>query len=74
MSQFGRLTGVKHLRVRRLKAVSYAVSLNALGSIILRSSRFIYDQKVVFAVVREAEVLIIAVYIDFLRYIFKIKS
>ena len=74
MSQFGRLTGVKHLRVRRLKAFSYAVSLKALGIIILRSSRFIYDQKVVFAALREGGVPIIAVYIDFLRFIFKIKS
>ena len=49
MSQFDRLTGVKHLRVRGLKAVSCAATLKALGLNILRSARFIYDQKVAFA-------------------------
>ena len=49
MSQFDRLTGVKHLRVRGLKAVSCAATLKALGLNILRSTRFKFDQKVVFA-------------------------
>ena len=49
MSQFDRLTGVKRLRVRGLKAVSFAATLKALGLNILRSARFKYDQNVVFA-------------------------
>ena len=49
MSQFDRLTGVKHLHVRGLKAVSCAAILKALGLNILRSARFKYDQNVVFA-------------------------
>ena len=49
MSQLDRLTGIKHLRVRGLKAVSCAATLKALGLNILRSARFIYDQKVAFA-------------------------
>ena len=44
-----RLTGVKHLRVRGLKAVSFAATLKALGLNILRSTRFKFDQKVAFA-------------------------
>jgi hypothetical protein len=50
MSQFDRLTGVKHLRVRGLKAVSFAATLKALGLNILRSTRFKDEQKVAFAV------------------------
>ena len=50
MSQFDRLTGVKHLRVRGLKAVSCAATLKALGLNILRSARFKFDQNVAFAV------------------------
>jgi len=49
MSQFDRLTGVKRLRVRGLKAVSFAATLKALGLNILRSARFKYEQNVVFA-------------------------
>ena len=49
MSQYDRLTGVKHLRVRGLKAVSFAATLKALGLNILRSARFKYEQNVVFA-------------------------
>jgi len=48
MSQFDRLTGVK-LRVRGLKAVSFAATLKALGLNILRSARFKYEQNVAFA-------------------------
>ena len=50
MSQFNRLTGVKHLRVRGLKAVSFAATLKALGLNILKSTRYKYDQKVAFVV------------------------
>jgi hypothetical protein len=49
ISEYDRLTGVKHLRVRGLKAVSYAATLKALGLNILRSTRFKYDQKAAFA-------------------------
>ena len=49
MSQFDRLTGVKRLRVRGLKAVSFATTLKALGLNILRSARFKYEQNVAFA-------------------------
>ena len=49
ISQYDRLTGVKHLRVRGLKAVSFAATLKALGLNILRSARFKFDQKVAFA-------------------------
>jgi len=49
-SQFNRLTGDKHLRVRVLKAVRFAATLKALGLNILRSTRYKYDQKVAFAV------------------------
>ena len=49
MLQFDRLTGVKLLRVRGLKAVSFAATLKALGLNILRSARFKYEQNVVFA-------------------------
>jgi IS5 family transposase len=49
ISQYDRLTGVKHLRVRGLKAVSFAATLKALGLNILRSTRFKFDQKVAFA-------------------------
>ena len=49
MSQYNRLTGVKLLRVRGLKAVSFAATLKALGLNILRSTRFKYDQNVAFA-------------------------
>lgn len=49
MSEYDRLTGVKHLRVRRLKPVRYAATLKALGLNILRSARFRFDQKVAFA-------------------------
>ena len=49
ISQYDRFTGVKHLRVRRLKAVSFAATLIALGLNILRSTRFKFDQKVAFA-------------------------
>ena len=50
ISQYDRLTGVKHLRVRGLKAVSFAATLKALGLNILRSTRFKDEQKVAFAV------------------------
>ena len=50
MSQFDRLTGVKNLRVRGLKAVSFAATLKALGLNILRSARFKYEHKVALAV------------------------
>ena len=46
---FDRLTGVKRLRVRGLKAVSFAATLKALGLNILRSARFKYEQNVAFA-------------------------
>ena len=65
MSQFDRLTGVKHLRVRGLKAVSFAATLKALGLNILRSTRFKDEQKVAFAVIRSAGLLKIVVYIAF---------
>ena len=74
MSQFDRLTGVKHLRVRGLKAVSCAATLKALGLNILRSARFVYDKKSGFCGIRKAGVSIIAVHIDILRFILKIKS
>ena len=49
ISRFDRLSGVKHLRVRGLKAVSFAATLKSLGPNILRSARFKFDQKVAFA-------------------------
>jgi hypothetical protein len=40
MSEFDRRTGVKHLRVRGLKAVRFAAVIKAVGINILRASRF----------------------------------
>jgi len=40
MSEFDRLTGVKHLRVRGMKAVCFAVVMKAIGLNILRAGRF----------------------------------
>lgn len=40
MSEYDRKTGVKHLRVRGLKAVSFAVTLKATGLNILRATAF----------------------------------
>ena len=40
MSEFDRRTGVKHLRVRGIKAVSFAVVMKAIGLNILRADRF----------------------------------
>lgn len=40
MSEYDRKTGVKHLRVRGLKAVSFAVTLKAIGLNILRVTAF----------------------------------
>ena len=40
ISEYDLLTGVKQLRVRGLKAVSFAATLKALGLNILRSARF----------------------------------
>lgn len=41
MSEFDRRTGVKHLRVRTMKAVTFAVIMKAIGLNILRAGRFI---------------------------------
>ena len=40
MSEFDRRTGVKHLRVRGMKAVRFAAVMKALGVNILRASRY----------------------------------
>lgn len=40
MSEFDRRTGVKHLRVRGMKAVRFAIIMKAIGLNILRASRF----------------------------------
>jgi len=40
MSEFARRTGVKHLRVRGMKAVRFAAVMKAVGINILRASRF----------------------------------
>lgn len=40
MSEYDRRTGVKHLRVRGLKAVSFAATLKAIGINIYRAARF----------------------------------
>ena len=40
MSEFDRRTGVKHLRVRGMKAVRFAAMMKAVGINILRASRF----------------------------------
>lgn len=40
MSEYDRRTGVKHLRVRGLKAVSYAATIKAAGLNILRATAF----------------------------------
>ncbi|RTZ97349.1 MAG: hypothetical protein DSY90_08140 [Deltaproteobacteria bacterium] len=40
MSEFDRLTGVKHLRVRGMKAVCFAVVMKAIGLNILLAGRF----------------------------------
>jgi hypothetical protein len=39
MSEFDRRTGVKHLRVRGMKAVRFAAIMKAIGLNILRASR-----------------------------------
>ena len=41
ISEFDRRTGVKHLRVRGMKAVRFAVVMKAIGLNILRAGRFI---------------------------------
>jgi len=45
MSEYDRRTGVKHLRVRGLKAVSFAATLKAIGINIYRAARFEFGQK-----------------------------
>ncbi len=45
MSEFDRRTGVKHLRVRGMKAVRFAVMMKAIGLNILRASRFRNQKK-----------------------------
>jgi len=40
MSEFDRRTGVKHLRVRGMKAVSFAAVMKAIGLNILRANRY----------------------------------
>ncbi len=40
MSQFDRRTGVKHLRVRRMKAIRFCAFLKATGINILRTAAF----------------------------------
>lgn len=44
MSEYDRRTGVKHLRVRGLKAVSFAATLKAIGVNIFRAARFKFAQ------------------------------
>ncbi len=50
MSEYDRRTGVKHLRVRGLKAVSFAATLKAIGINIFRAARFEFGQKVAEAI------------------------
>ena len=64
ISQYDPLTGDKHLRVRGLKAVSFAATLKALGLNILRSASFKFDQKW-HCSIRKSGALKMAVYIDF---------
>ena len=45
MSEYDRRTGVKHLRVRGLKAVSFAATLKAIGINIYRAARFEFGPK-----------------------------
>ena len=44
MSEYDRRTGVKHLRVRGLKAVSFSAILKAIGVNIFRAARFAFAQ------------------------------
>ena len=46
MSEFDRRTGVKHLRIRGMKAVTFAVIMKAIGLNIFRASRFRKRQNV----------------------------
>lgn len=50
MSEYDRRTGVKHLRVRGLKAVSFAATLKAIGINIYRAARFEFGPKVAEAI------------------------
>ena len=50
MSEYDRRTGVKHLRVRGLKAVSFAATLKAIGINIFRAARFKFTPSTVLAV------------------------
>ncbi len=46
MSEYDRRTGVKHLRVRGIKAVSFSATLKAIGVNIFRAARFKFAQPV----------------------------
>ncbi len=45
MSEFDRRTGVKHLRVRGMKAVRFAAIMKAIGLNILRAGRRIQENR-----------------------------
>ena len=46
MSEYDRRTGVKHLRVRGVKAVSFSAAIKAIGINIFRAARFRFSQSV----------------------------
>ena len=48
MSEYDRRTGVKHLRVKGLKAVSFSATLKAIGINIFRAARFKFAQQKAF--------------------------
>lgn len=50
MSEYDRRTGVKHLRVRGLKAVSFSATLKAIGINIFRAARFKFSQPMAIAI------------------------
>ena len=62
MSEFDRRTGVKHLRVRGMKAVRFAAVMKAVGINILRASRFRKLQHAPKAPLRGTERAVLAIY------------
>ncbi|MCJ7602615.1 MAG: transposase, partial [Desulfobulbaceae bacterium] len=70
MSEYDRRTGVKHLRVRGLKAVCFAATLKAIGVNIFRAARFKFAQQRGVSRLGDYDILLYWEYIGYQRTIF----